>query len=120
MNRLVFLFSMLFLGAGLSDAIAQCARGPRITDVRAALDNKLVCAASTSNTDTWSEVHGTLSGGGTGAGSLTEYAKGPDHPVDPSKVVGTWAVANNNGSSAYLVGKNGVISAVITRENRLF
>ena len=26
----------------------------------------------------------------------------------------------NFGSSAYLVGKNGVISAVITRENRLF
>ena len=58
MKRVVFLFTVLFLGAALGEAIAQCTRGTRVTDIQAALDNQFVCAITTNGTDTWSEEHG--------------------------------------------------------------
>ena len=94
MKRIIIL-SVLFLGAALGDAMAQC-RGTRVADVQTALESKFVCAARTNGTDTWSEEHGILSGGGI----LTEYAKGPGNAVDPRKPVGSWTVTGNNSATA--------------------
>ena len=101
MKRFLILLAALSLGAALDDAIAAApsgCRGTRVQDVQAALENKFVCAqrAPGSNTDTWSEEHGPISGGGI----LTEYAKGPGDPVDPRKAVGTWSVLANNSAGA--------------------
>jgi hypothetical protein len=98
MKRIILL-SVLFLGAALGDAMADC-RGKPVLDTRAALENKFVCAARApgGNSDTWSEEHGTLNAAG--VGTLTEYAKGPGHPVDPEKAVGTWTVLQNNTGNA--------------------
>jgi hypothetical protein len=96
MKRIILL-SVLFLGAALGDAMADC-RGTRVQDIQAALENKFVCAARApgGNLDTWSEEHGTLATGGI----LTEYAKGPGDPIDPRKPVGTWSVTANNTPGA--------------------
>ena len=105
----ILLLSVLFLGAALGDAMAQCAsRGAtRVFNIQAALEDKFVCAAREGgNNDKWSEEHGLLSGGGI----LTEYAKGPLNPVDPRKAVGTWSVAANstaNATVSYNYGDSG-------------
>jgi hypothetical protein len=74
-------------------AVAQacpCGGGVRIqqpADVATLLGNKTVCA--TAGSDRWQEFH---AGNTIAGGALTDYKKGPNHPIDPSKVVGSWSV----------------------------
>ena len=51
------------------------------------LSGQTVCGSSGS--DTWQEWHQT-------SGTLTEYAKGPGHPVDPTHDVGSWSLGSGN------------------------
>jgi len=69
------------------------------------LGNFTVCA-SAPNGDRWQEWHQGTQGSAT-SGTLTEYAKGPADPVDPSHDVGTWSgnsssvTYNYSGGSSY-------------------
>jgi hypothetical protein len=72
--------------------------------LRTLINGNTMCAASSSNSDTWQEYHQ-----GAGAGSLIDWKRGPGHPVDPTTTVGTWSAGNdanavlthNYGASAY-------------------
>lgn len=64
--------------------------------------NQTVCA-SAGNGDTWQEYH---QQGGSNGGSLTEYARGPGHPVDPTHVVGTWERSGNTLVYTYNTGSS--------------
>lgn len=84
----IILLSGLLLVAAFGQAMAQCT-GDRIGDAPNELDNflrgKLVCGTAVSGNDRWQEEHQS-------GGVLFERARGPLDPVDPSHVVGTWAV----------------------------
>jgi hypothetical protein len=54
------------------------------------IGNNTLCAASSSNSDTWQEYHQ-----GASSGNLIDWKQGPGHPVDPTATVGTWAVGSD-------------------------
>jgi hypothetical protein len=103
----ILLLSALFLAVALGDAMAICS-GTKVTDIKTALEGKLVCAKATAAHpnpgDTWTEEHKTIAGG---TGPLIEFAKGPGDPVDPEKQVGTWAVTTGRDGSPAVVYKYG-------------
>lgn len=81
---------LLLLGT-TGAAAAPCA-GSQLTGSELAdyVTDALICAyePGTDGSDAgkrWSEQH-------LGGGTLREYARGPSHPVDKSKDVGTWAI----------------------------
>jgi hypothetical protein len=61
----------------------------------ALLGGKTVCASV--GKDAWQEYHeGTTAAGG----PLWDYKRGPAHPVDPQKVVGSWSIVGSAGPKA--------------------
>lgn len=68
-----------------------------------AVANQTICA-SANNGDSWQEYHKLDTSNG---GALTEYARGPGHPVDPTQLVGSWVrsgttlVYNYNTGSSF-------------------
>lgn len=76
----------------------SCGTGARVapdTAIATLLGGKTVCA-SLSDSERWQEFHeGTTSAGG----ALTDYKKGPDDKVDPSKVVGSWSTTGSGAGS---------------------
>jgi hypothetical protein len=69
------------------------------------LNDNLICAydVGTGGTDPntrWSEWHKTS------GGTLTEYARGPGHAVDPTKDIGTWSIASDEVMYNYDGGSN--------------
>jgi hypothetical protein len=101
----ILLLSALFLAVASGDAMAICS-GTKVTDIKAALEEKLVCAKATAAhpnpSDTWTEEHKTIAGA---TGILIEYAKGPGDPIDPEKRVGTWGVTTGRDGLPAVVYK---------------
>jgi hypothetical protein len=65
-----------------------------------------VCAKrpGTVDSDTWNELHqGTTAAGG----SILDYKRGPSDAIDPSKVVGTYAINTGNNTVTYTYGDPG-------------
>lgn len=62
-----------------------------------ALQGRMVCGISDVNSDRWQEHHASGS-------TLTEYAKGPGDPVDPSHVVGEWGSSGDHVTYTYPPG----------------
>ena len=88
MKQMVFLV-ILVMVALAGDALADPS-GTRIGvsagELGDLLEGKLVNgSASGGGMDTWQEVH-------CANGNIFELAQGPEDPVDPSKVVGTWKI----------------------------
>jgi hypothetical protein len=77
-----------------SHAAAQCGANSVVQDIETLLNDKTVCATgvNASAGDRWQEWHQT-------DGTLTEYARGPSDPVDPTHDVGTWAEVGNGANS---------------------
>ena len=86
----------------------SCGAGARVDPdaaIATLLGGKTVCASLSAN-ESWQEYHaGTTSAGG----SLTDFKKGPNAPVDPSKVVGSWSTAGTgaNARVIYNYGSGG-------------
>jgi hypothetical protein len=95
MIRIIFL-CFLLLGATLGDAIGECPAEGRIGDspneLKDVIKNKLVCGTAITGNDKWQEEHRPN-------GDLWERAKGPEDPVDPSHLVGTWHIENRGGTT---------------------
>ena len=70
---------------------------PRISGT--ALSNLIVgqTACATLGGSSWQSFHPS-------GGSLIDYKKGPGHPVDPWKVMGTWSINNDKVQYNYLTG----------------
>lgn len=112
MNANHVLYVAAILIAGSAPAHAQnncsCGAGARVAPAAAIatlLGNKTVCA-SLSTSERWQEYHaGTTTAGGT----LTDYKKGPNDPVDPSEVVGSWSTTGEgaNARVIYNYGSGG-------------
>ena len=78
---------MLF-AFGTGQAMAACpAPKADATTIAALLSNRYACA--TRGNESWNELHQ--------SGTVTDYKRGPTDPVDPSTVVGTYAINNSNG-----------------------
>ena len=76
---------------GAADVSAQgaCVAGLTTAALVTTLSGKYVCAKRTTNNDTWNELHqGTTAAGG----PIKDYKLGPNDPIDPSKVVGTYSI----------------------------
>jgi len=105
MKRLMV--TSLFLLAGISgEAMAiDCGGGTQLknAEVANAISGKTVCAILGSQK--WQEYH--QAGGG-----LIDYKKGIGHPVDPTKVVGTWSTSGTGSNSwvTYNYGTGGSYS----------
>lgn len=101
MTRLtVFMGCLLFAVAG--QVWAQCNAGTRIspgTAINDELSGKTVCGTGVGPNagDQWQEWHQV-------GGKLTEYAKGPSDPVDPTHDVGNWATSGQGQ------GRNSVVT----------
>lgn len=73
------------------------------------LSGNTVCASR--NGDRWQEFHGS-------DGKVTDYKRGPNDPVDPSEVVGTWSVTGTatNTVVVYNYGSGGTYSYAVWRD----
>lgn len=90
----------LLLAFGSSQAVAA---GPCPTTtppalngqaIRALVSNKYGCAAR--GNERWNELH---QGSGLGPHNVQDYKRGPNDPVDPTKVVGTYTITDNGPNS---------------------
>src|SRR5258708_7601881 len=114
----IIVLSIIFLAGSLSNALgaaAPCDNSGRLNpgQITNAVQGKLVCAQSTTNSDRWSEEH--LAGG-----QLWEYAKGPGDKVDPRRLAGTWSIVGtgNNAVIRYNYGTGGTYDrALWTSDN---
>lgn len=114
MKKSSFVAGLLVLGSFCAGAMAACP-GPanarlNQSTLPTTLSGQTACAVR--GADRWQEFHGA-------GGQLVDYKMGPNHPVDPSKPVGTWSVIGNGGNtqvrydygsggqSAYSVYSNG-------------
>lgn len=81
-----------------SHAAAQCQSNTVVQNLATLLEKNTVCATgvNASAGDRWQEWHQPLSGG---IGTLTEYARGPGDPVDPTHDVGTWDIIGNGNNT---------------------
>ena len=120
--RIVTTFILLAFSAG--QASAAC---PHTTGANSPLSNagiktalagaggagKFHCAIR--GGEKWNESLGvTNTGNNADTGTLTDFKRGPTNPVDPSKAVGTWSVAN--GQIAYTYGTTGGTFTYTVRE----
>ena len=103
-SGLVLLVAPFLLAlSGFSSAQGQpcsCGSGTMVNsaaNIATLLGGKTVCASL--GTDKWQEYH---AGTTPAVGTLTDYKKGPNDPVDPSKVVGSWS-ATGSGTSSRVV-----------------
>jgi hypothetical protein len=97
--RTLALVAATGLTAGHASAQLACPSGStRVTGtaLQTLIGNKTICAASSSNSDTWQEFHQGLS-----SGPLIDWKQGPNHPVDPTSVVGTWSLPNDTLTHSY-------------------
>ncbi len=81
------------LVAGHASAQGACPGGStRITGpaLQTLISGNTVCAASSTNADTWQEFHQ-----GAGSGALIDWKRGMGHATDPTATVGTWAAGND-------------------------
>ncbi len=81
------------VGPAFAQVTATCPAGStRITGpaLPTLFGGNTLCAASSTNTDTWQEYHQ-----GTSSGSLIDWKRGPGHPVDPTGPVGSWSAGND-------------------------
>jgi hypothetical protein len=92
--RSVILVAFPLLVAGAGNAAAQCAPQMTLTQLQTLLPNATACVGTTPNA-TWSEWHN-----GTTTGSVVDWKKGPGDPVDPTVIVGTYAIIGNTDGSA--------------------
>jgi len=79
--------SFIFLVLPLSATAGNCIGGTATQFNTNGLSDRTICGSAGS--DSWQEWH-------QASGTLTEYARGPGHPVDPTHDVGTWTA---NGST---------------------
>ncbi len=94
--RPIRMMSLWALGClALGSVHAQTCPGgtTRVDQVMQLVRGNTMCAAR--GADSWQEFHQ-----GTGnSGDLIDYKLGPNHPIDPTKKVGTWSARNGNDSS---------------------
>lgn len=122
MNARLALFAAPILialsGAAHAQQSCSCGAGARVAPdsaIATLLGGKTVCA-SLSASERWQEYHaGTTAAGGT----LTDYKKGPDDKVDPSKVVGSWSTTGTGASSRviYNYGAGGSYQYEVCQSN---
>lgn len=98
MNRINVCVGCVLFALG-GQVAAQCSTG-RVTGgntLRTFLQNKTVCGTGVGANagQQWQEWH---QGAGFAASTLTEYAKGPSDPVDPTHDVGTWLATGGTNS----------------------
>ena len=98
----------LLLLAGLAGtAQAQgCSPSNRLkaTEIGALLNGNTICVGGGSGWE-YQEQHRAPGGGAPASaamtsGALLDYKRGPGHATDPAKVVGSWSISGNFGSSA--------------------
>lgn len=79
------IFSLLLISVVSGSAVAgNCTVGmPGDWRHGIIFEDAMLCGSSATNSDTWQEFHNSN-------GTLTEYAKGPGDPVDPTHDVGSW------------------------------
>jgi hypothetical protein len=92
--RSVILVAGLLSVAGVGNASAQCAPQMTLSQLQALLSNRTACVGITPSA-TWSEWHN-----GTTTGSVVDWKKGPGDPVDPTAIVGTYAITGDTQGSA--------------------
>jgi hypothetical protein len=102
----IFLLSILFLAVVAGNTLAAGCPTIGVTRLTSAqivtafngntATGKLVCAerpgtvaGAAGNINRWAEEHPS-------SGRLFEFAKGPGHPIDPRKDVGTWETTNDD------------------------
>lgn len=90
--KLYIVVSAMLLLIGTEAANAACT-GPQVTDAALStlLSGKTACASR--GADQWQEEHHA-------GGVLKDFKKGPSDPIDPTKTVGSWAVAGNGNNTA--------------------
>lgn len=78
-------------------AAADCSPSTRVTgnNLTNLITGNTVCA--TRGSEVWQEQH-------RAGGQLWDYKKGPGHPIDPSKQVGTWSISRNFVTYCYTGG----------------
>ncbi len=78
-------------------AMADCSPTTRVTG--AALNSLIIgnTVCATRGSEVWQEQHRS-------GGQLWDYKKGPGHPIDPSKQVGTWSISRNIVTYCYTGG----------------
>lgn len=93
MKDLTVLAGCLLLAVG-GPVAADCSGFRLNSTLPTVLGNQTVCATGVGTLagKTWQELHTATTADG---GPLTEYAKGPTDPVDPSQVVGSWLLLYN-------------------------
>jgi hypothetical protein len=92
MKKLLLTFACIS-GAFAGQAFAACEDDQ--IDPSSVLPGKTVCGLEPGGTTyQWQEYHDPN-------GNLIEYAKGPNHPVDPTHQVGTWYATADNVSYTY-------------------
>jgi hypothetical protein len=77
----------------------------------ALVSNKYVCANRIATHESWNELHDRLHGvGDRGPNPVIDWKRGPNDPVDPSKLVGTYTISNgaNPGTITYDYGAGGI------------
>jgi hypothetical protein len=118
MNRsMVFLGCLLFavggqVWAGCSPPASNQVKPA--SDIESLLTNDTICGTGLGDNagDQWQEWHQS-------DGTLTEYAKGPDDPVDPTHDVGNWSVSGQGANSivTYDYGNGGSYSFEVWNNN---
>jgi hypothetical protein len=84
--------SAILLTLATTSVMAACpATGLTGSAIVSLVSGKYACATDPNGSDTWNELH---QGAGLGPSNIEDYKKGPNDPVDPSKVVGTYAISN--------------------------
>lgn len=105
----------IVLLAGISGEVMaiDCSGGTRLQNtggnpnvVASAISGKTVCA--TLGGQKWQEYHHP-------GGSLIDYKRGPSHPIDPTKTVGTWGTSGTGANSqvTYNYGTGGAYSYTV-------
>jgi hypothetical protein len=79
------------IGGQAQTPCQQSDRIGSVVNLTKRLEDRTVCATrvNAANGDHWQEWH-------QADGTLTEYAKGPDDPVDPTHDVGSWTVTGTD------------------------
>lgn len=105
MKRLMVTSFVLLAGISGEAMAVDCGVGSQLTNgaVATAVSDKTVCGIL--GNQQWQEYHQP-------GGSLIDYKKGPGHPVDPTKQVGSWSTSGTGASSVvtYNYGSGGTYS----------
>jgi hypothetical protein len=95
---------LVLFGFGAGQVMAQTCTDPLDgAALVSTLNGKYVCAKRSTNEDRWNEFH---RGTGPGPFPIIDYKRGPGHPIDPSKVVGTYTISLTANTVTYDYGNN--------------